>query len=1187
MTSHESRRKEPINEIIETFGETISISDTKANIKHGKMSKCRVKISPVGVFVTRKSRRCRYSGSGFISNFDILGVELQEKHTLRLVTKGNAEGILVSCPDPIKFTETLCGWRNELFSGSPLAKPLSLIGFEGEIHPKEVPHVELPNTFRYVAACAKYKGVFDPATLEVFRKFDRGKRDSIVFDGHLGDPTHPNVISYPIVHEPKLNLLVFRRFTSVLLGRIVHTVLKRNKSLRVLGICDYDDFKFELMNLVAVENPSVVSLYLSNIGMGAARFPLFLSELSEYQGTLQSLVFHQVKFTPVLMKYLESFVMTKRCFATLEVLKFSKIDIQRDDMLTVFNSLITIASRLPVLVRFCMYRWTSGVLRLRTDPRVAASFVTSQTVRSLTITNCDLVDIIRPIHFEKQTQCIEFAGCRFHAASLTNLLISVRQIPHKVILAIDRPVMSSEDRAQFWAAANQLPVMDNILELGWARNFVTVGYVEEFCRIFLTPSLRFLDISSVFKLANAKDVCVLLTYLGKLNLIGLTLGGPYLERDGAYDYGDHVPEIFPYIQRLKSLQYFDFSRHGFTAASAQSIVDLCKSLPNLKQIGCDSSKLENLTDVFDLYEKLASVSTITAIQKPITDLNRFAHGYPGGIMSNAGFARFYAAVIKTSDLLSREVRSAYIERYNDDFSHIIEFQDSYPVSAMDLDVTDPYSLSDYSHGNCFVGSLLGKEQIPVCNGDFGEYQVDFLKPPYEVPKVKPSGQFTLPAVFTGNAEYVEEQAPPPVEIEEPSPEPFSKAPTKQDLDMFKNIKLIKELFAALENEQDPFPSVGPVTDLAPVADQEALDAYAKTIEQALSEENVQISLASHTYYSRGIGVSTEILGDFGSYRDSMSVSEVDEVSEMSESMQTVTMASIIPSVNVHIEENTDDWMDSIPGHKPIFYGMEREDSPSERVRMLPLPPAIGTTGLFGDGSAKLNEHELDDEYMENLAKTLEVPKQVDALEKLREAMKVLQRHTPWHDMSLPVPPMEPPVDQAKVVGPQDIYGPNLRSLCQDVISQPRRMTVKGSGNIEAYGLGGLERRCVRSQSVRKGQLPPGVPRPAKNEAAPAQSPRLRTLSSSRNLGLPPTPENRVRRTASAGQSPLVQSEDEDEVPLAPIAEGGAAVPPYPVGDPFDVPSSVPSLVLDPMTIEKAPMKAAYNFSQMTRSEIPL
>ena len=1186
MGKSELRSKEPIREVIETYGETSSISGAKSPLKHGKMKKCRCKVCPAGLFITSKKRRAKFNGKGFISNFDIKSIELQPKNTVILRLSGDQPDITVSVPDPSEFVNLLCSWHNKL-----LAQPLSLVGFDQGIQAQEAGRTPFSAAFRYITACAKYKGLFDQATFDLFKRFDRGDRTSIVFSSALESPIHANTIVYPLIHEQSLNTVVFRGFAPVIVGRVVHSLCKKGKSVRTIVICDYDDFQFELMKFDKVENPWPVSFVFSNLRMPDARMPLLISEISEYRGSIQSLVWDQVKFTALMLKCFESFVIMKRCYLSLEVLRFSNLDVKKDTF-AVFNFVIGIASRLPVLQRLSLNRWTNGALRLRPDPRFPVSFITSRSIRSLTITNVDLFEVLRPITFDDSVHSIEFASCRFNAQSMKNLFMSVRNIQHQVNLSIDRPAMTSADRALFWEEAKSFPVMDNIYELGWARNFITAGFVDEFCRIFITPTLRYLDISCVFRLTNKTELFKVLGKLADVKLWGLSIGGPLTVRDEPYDFQDIIVETFQYVKGITTLEYLDISRHSFTTLSSPNILEFCRSTPNLKQISCDSSKLASLPSLFEFYRDLAGIDTITAIRRPIADLNRLSHDNPKEVLNNSGFASFRDALLRTREPMTRDMRDTLFFECKD-MSRAEEFQRKYPATLLESDVCDPYDLKDYGRGEVPISSLLDSQKN-VCNSDFGDYQALVLRSPYEGPLSKPRTELVLPERMKNLVEYTEEpshsESPPPPPPPEANVSPSKSMMTQKDFQLFRNIKLLRSIFSAFDNVEDPYPSVGTIPPPAAVVSSEVFEEFTRSFEGMAHEETDEYSESSTSRVS--LSRSNSINGPLSelSYRRSPSASEIaDEVSETSESVRSTVETFVETFVEEPIDafepEPVEDWVNAIPNEQPIDTLMDHEDTQTKRIGILQLPPAaIGQT-LFMSSPKGPESVDFGVEYMEGLSGKLENAKQSEALERMRQSLKVLEARTPWYEVCLPELPMTPPVDTAPTRGLslQEVYAPNIRDLFAKVVTLPRevrRGSVRSDSrpNTSEFAAG----PATRASSVRRGEASPYIP-----ATEGTAGPILRTLGSDSSRPPPiPRPLDSSARARSGVPQYLLQTEPRRQLPsLLTTPDLPQVEVPELTIDVFNIPDSVPSFVPDPMTIERAPRNMSACYTQLTRSDV--
>jgi hypothetical protein len=435
-----------------------------------------------------------------------------------------------------------------------------------------------------------------------------------------------------------------------------------------------------------------------------------------------------MKFTLRSAELLDQALCVFPCFKTLELLTVDEIEIGELEVMPSFNKLLHSVLRLPMIYHFGAGHWSFPFL-LRFDSRKPIQFVISSSLRSLLLKRADMRNVLREIDWPPRVCNIEFVDCRFSPESLVSLLNGIGAgIHHPISLSLEGIAIGEKDRAKFNGMSSSIPELSQIVELNWTRNRIDGDWIYEFCRIFLTESLRFLDISECIKRADISTYVTIFEKLGGARLWGLAMRGS-ASGGGDFCYEDQLQTLFPGLLKLKVLTHLDISFHFFGVAVLPHFVDMVRIMTSLAELSIDGTMLAPASEFYRLYSGLVQTAQwIRSLQRPLSDLKRLEQE-PAKCPD---FTALRRAVMPLGLPSTRRVRCAYYERCPADCARMLEFVEKFPVSALPCAAPDEFVMYQIAPSARSVRSLHDRAMEPI-RDSLADAQLEQLPSPYVDP----------------------------------------------------------------------------------------------------------------------------------------------------------------------------------------------------------------------------------------------------------------------------------------------------------------------------------------------------------------------------------------------------------------------------------------------------------------------
>ena len=1006
----------------------------------GKPTKSEICVSTIGIFLfNRKKSKKKSPQQLFMSYMDLASIGRNDDGALEFTGRDGSLLAAITVEESVsEFLNATQKCFAAMMNGSELTLEL-----KGSLRSAPQPEEVAPNnvSLKYLSMCAKWKRDVDPALLAVFTEFEQGSRRMICFGKEIA-PTLPWVVGPPLYYEKDLRVLVLDGFAPMYLGLILNSILNVNHYITSCTLSSYDstDLCLETVRLQDVENLSVVSWTLSNLDLNVFAWSVLWSMFRYAAGAIQQFTVHKVAMDAQKIHDFNVSILDGHVFRSLESLTLEEITIQQNDAVLLYSCVSKLPGALPMLTKIVCRRWSSG-LGLRQEATQTLGFVSANSLRHLYLYRTVMKDITGPVGFPSELRVIEFPVCAFTAASLVNILSEIaKKVTKPLTLNLESIQMGPAERTLFFQKLPQLPEMSHLVELDWSHSPIPDAEFDDWARVFLVRSLRFIGLSRCFKDASSRPMFYkIINKLEKCDIWGILFAGP-LEADKGtdFDFADDIAEVLSKLTVLKGLTYLNFSRHKFTKSLTPWMGEFCKKMPSFQELECDNSGLATVSDLHKFYEGLLSPRRLQAVRKPVADLKRvMGPDFEAKLRSPeySALAQLFEGVREPPAALSRR----FFYATEQEMSKLAEYHDQFPFS---LSSYRPGEYVDFAKikNQLDVRSLMDPKMQVTPAVDFAEHQASVLPTPYEMPpKSSRIHPFRPPAFLQTAAPYVMRDEP-DLEAKERSlrhkrhserrksrrhrsaskkiispivnePESYSHSHHMGNVsdETIQNICIITELFELYANGTDAFQIDIQVEQPEQYISPEGM----KWIEEKKKEKRVDKDEPT----DGPIEESSEQFSRFssrlgGNMTDLMDREEILDTCESEHVTEELLPDDVLSGSQIDMFESLDrgfqdDYLDDLPSYVPMLRE-KHEESITDQFQLLPPPPTfIDTAQLFSGSVSQEKEVLCDEDYTESLLKRVSESKHKEALQRLDEAYKVLIHHIPWRDMNISNLPRDP------------------------------------------------------------------------------------------------------------------------------------------------------------------------------------
>ena len=807
------------------FKATISYVDVAKSItksvdkKNAKQySAC---VTNIGIFfLSKPSKKNKIKLYRYISYFDISHIDFLSKKGLSIFQKKD-KGIAGEFLDPIKLVQKLIDgyliFMSTCLSFKPIPIKRAPVEFNQEM--KIADSDENPTLLHYYAACVKYHDKVDPNLTKAIKLYNTSDKHSFTLYKRYATPTSYHTIAQFLIYEPKLKLLVFDGFAPEMAGKILCSVLKHNKSVISVVIKNYTSFNYELIGLNILVRPSIVSWTIHNCFSNEDDFYKFLSQFAYYQGDIQRFTISKFKVTASLAEGIASLLTSSFCFRTLEYLEIMEPEIHySNEIPTVLQAFLNVTSKLKMLQKLSLLDWQNSP-KINVDISESFSFVRTESLRYLKLSNLNLSNIISHTVFPSTLNAIELNSCSFSSASLLNILHAVSSIKIPLILSLMSMKLSDQELTLFKNSSQELPTLTNLVEFDYSNNRIDSQFIPEFCRIFLHRELLYLAINNCFSTNELSSLMKILKHLAKkTSLWGLEYQGGKKNTT----LGEEIILVLKKLEKIRSLEHLDISLQNWGGSIGENMINLLEKLPNLKYFAADGANFPDFKTLLSFYSGFFNKPKIVSIYRPVVDLNIIYNNNSASHdqIDSQTLKNFKNKMKFICPFSTRTIRSFYYMRYSD-MSKFGDFLSNYPNILNDKQEGDIFGLTSFHIQNVTRKSLLDFEMSEII-GKVSDFQVDCLESPIDefVVRETPSA-FTIPQTlkkFSGKYQPPDKYQPYPIIKSHISPQEVTAKYRgyicNQNQRIFRNLSMVSNLFEKVyeENKTDTFGKNIPITE---------------------------------------------------------------------------------------------------------------------------------------------------------------------------------------------------------------------------------------------------------------------------------------------------------------------------------------------------------------------------------------
>lgn len=1163
----------------------------------GKPQKVTICVTSIGLFVFKRKSSKKGNPTLFVLSYmDFNAVSQNDEEDLEFISFAGDVLKTITVEGVSQFITALQENYARMMNGSGIT-----LEFKGRLHPREGPKEIAPNnvTLKYYSMCAKHDVDVDQDLCRIFREYEKSERRMICFDLER-ETVSPYVVCPPLYYEKSLRLVVFEKFAPRMLGMILADLFGTNHYITSCTLSSYGtEMIFEPILGDGLEKWSVVSWTLYNLTTTEFSWSVLWSTFRIMSGAIQQLTIQKVALTEQKVLDLQVNLRNGSAFRSLESLTLDEITMDAASVCHLLYHLVASLPRgLPLLSKVVCKRWSQGVSLKPEGQRMHLIF--SEAVRHLSLYKALLTNATTPISFPSQLSALDFTLCAFSIDSLLHILREIgEKIKRPFALGLDAVCMKKTERSVFYAKLGGLPALSQVVELDWSRTAVPVDQFDDWARVFLTPSLKFLTLSRIFKEATKQVLYRVIDFLATNNqLWGLCLGGPVnREKEAELDLADNLAEVYSRIAKLQSLVHLDVSRHSFTKTLTVWTQDFLKKMPNLRELVCDNSGLATVEDLQSFYSAVLS-QKLTSVKLPIGDMLRL-FGPRCEAQQSPEYVKFKAMFDNFPDPVESSVRKMFYAT-GKDLSQLRDYAKTFPFTFFSYRPGDEICFSRIPEERFEARSIINLDAGPTPPASYADLQVSCLKSPYEMPRGHPARRFELPARFA--------TAEPQASTEEPSTSEVSKGRRKRHSEkkkrrhrsskkmsvpiietpvekcpvspsVIRNICTIRALFDLYGDEPCSFQTNVTVPELPQFITEEGT--------RWIEEKMVDVARDEPT--EGPIEESTEQFPRL-SARATISMEQIDMREEMTDTVELENETEELPPEEelptsqgdtedfLELPDYRDDFFDFLP-QQPMIPIEQPQREETARFPMLPaLPETVNTKRIFDVVLGTEPEIQWGSGYSGELLVRIKEVKQQDALKKIEMAGEILERRTPWRNMTIATLPREPDTadNRLNVTPEMNKQLENYRNLYARVTTLPRelrRSTVAQRRTAE-LNLDDIEGPTLSRDLSQQGSDDEGLAR-ERHSTLPRNGGWL--WSSAGNE------RKQQEREGVTAQTSLRSLFESGRRP------GSLAPPPLPlmdILDPFDIPDSVPVPTNTPGQIPPAPERMCVCAGQLNRTAFP-
>ncbi|EAX96275.1 hypothetical protein TVAG_324490 [Trichomonas vaginalis G3] len=595
---------------------------------------------------------------------------------------------------------------------------------------------------RYHTLITRFTGQSHLALKNTYLFFESTYRTSITFDDKISDPEYTEYISVPIAHESLLRYLNFNNFATNGINFILRDIIYGTKSITTITLRNYaSKLNPTVIEFSKSSNPSIIAWTFENCFENANDFLEFFESFSQYQGTIQCLTIRNVSLTTGVIRAFGNLLKSSRCFVDMESLILDNISCGASNGLEIFNTIDQAAKFLTKLTNFSCSGWESTIVQPRITLGSPYEITACQGLRHIALTHSSFAESEGFLQFPPNLCEIDVSYCVFSSASLIAFIRSIKEFGKNLTVNLTAIQMKTTEWQAFYRDCSTLIGINNIIELNYSSNQFPQDFEKVFCQIFVTPTLKFINLSDIFTPESISKLFYIIDQLAQIDLYGITIDGTDQHR-----LGDSLVDLVLNLRKIKSLEFLAISNH---LVSDQATVNLYKHLPALKMIHeltVDGTENLGRVNFFGFYKRIWMPKNILSIGFPIIDYKRL-FSKKEAIVQEFGSERcqaWWEVMFSKQNVSNSFIRSEFYRR-NLKFVEFAKFLVSFPIPLRFPRADNHFFHFNWPESAMNQKSLFDEEFLET--DSFVTRQIASMTTVFQPPKFEGPSEITIPLIL--------------------------------------------------------------------------------------------------------------------------------------------------------------------------------------------------------------------------------------------------------------------------------------------------------------------------------------------------------------------------------------------------------------------------------------------------------
>lgn len=599
--------------------------------------------------------------------------------------------------------------------------------------------------YRYHTLITRYMMPSHSDHKNIYLFYEATNKTSITFDNDIVEPEYYDIISIPVSHESNLRYINFNGFAPNTINFMLRDIIMKSKSITTITLRNYQELlKPDIIEFAKNSDPSIVSWTFENCFENGAEFLQFFGQFSTYQGVIQSLTIRNIQLTAGITRAFCEYLKNSRCFINLESLVIENVSTSVEiNGIDLYNTIDNACKNLAKLTHLSVCGWSTTVTHRKVALGVPYLITQCQTLRHLCISHQSFMEMDGFLQLPPGLVQLDCGFCIFSCTSLMSLIRSIKEHGKRLSVNLSTLQMKTVDWQGFYRDSIALKGIDNIVELNFSGNKFAPEFEKTFCEIFVSPTLKFIDLSNIFTADDASlaQLYYIIKQLEKIDLYGFAIEGGEQAK-----IGDKITDVIFALRNMKSMEYLDVAYHNVSDSATLNLhkhLELLKMLHEIKMDGTENLGKHNF---LGFYKKLFQPLNINSIWFPLADYKRL-YSKLDAIVSDFGSDKCQAwwEVVFAKNLISTPFIRAEFYRRNKPFTEFQDFLATFPIPLWGEKIDTHYFHHNWHSTNSDQRSLYDEEFLS-CD-KFVTRQTASMTSPFSPPKFEGPSEITIPVIM--------------------------------------------------------------------------------------------------------------------------------------------------------------------------------------------------------------------------------------------------------------------------------------------------------------------------------------------------------------------------------------------------------------------------------------------------------